>query len=153
MPKEFYTERDIEDLFQRGIRFLQVSENVVLTELAYEKAKGLGVQLITDRADTPPAAPIRPYTAEQQTSRPVPTIGPGSSSVEALPKPAIPRAPTELRNSSERNDLLGSGATAQKRDDVEQRIRSAVIARLGNQVDAKLLDNIIHRVVKSVGLK
>jgi hypothetical protein len=28
-----------------------------------------------------------------------------------------------------------------------------VIARLGNQVDAKLLDNIIHRVVKGVGLK
>jgi hypothetical protein len=36
---------------------------------------------------------------------------------------------------------------------VEQRIRSAVIAKLGNQVDAKLLDNIIHRVVKGIGLK
>ena len=153
MPKEFYTERDIEELFQRGIRSLQVSENVVLTELAYEKAKGLGVQLITDRADNPPAAPVRPYIAEQQTSRPVPTIGPASSSAESLPKPAIPRAPTEPQKSGERNDSTGNVATAQKRDDVEQRIRSAVIARLGNQVDAKLLDNIIHRVVKSVGLK
>lgn len=37
--------------------------------------------------------------------------------------------------------------------EVEKRIRSAVIARLGTQVDAKLLDNIIHRVVKGIGLK
>ena len=153
MPKEFYTERDIEDLFQRGIRSLQVTENVVLTELAYEKARGLGFQLITDRADNPPAAPVRPYIAEQQTSHPVPTIGPASSPVESLPKPAIPRAPTEPQKSGERSEPPGGAAATQKKDDVEQRIRSAVLARLGNQVDAKLLDNIIHRVVKSVGLK
>jgi hypothetical protein len=36
---------------------------------------------------------------------------------------------------------------------IEERIRSAVIAKLGDQVDAKLLDNIIHRVVKGIGLK
>ena len=145
MPKEFYTESDIEDLFQRGIRSLQVTENVVLTELAYEKAKGLGFQLVMDRADNPPAAPVRPYIAEQQVSRPVPTIGPASSPVESQSRPAIPR--------TERSAASGSADEAQKTDDIEQRIRSAVIARLGNQVDAKLLDNIIHRVVKSVGLK
>jgi hypothetical protein len=153
MPKEFYTERDIEDLFQRGIRSLQVTGNVVLTELAYEKANGLGVQLITDQADNPPAAPVRPYIAEQQVSRPVPTIGPASSSVEPLPGSAIARAPDKPRDTKERSNLSASAVEAQKSDDVEQRIRSAVIARLGNQVDAKLLDNIIHRVVKSVGLK
>jgi hypothetical protein len=42
---------------------------------------------------------------------------------------------------------------AEEQSDIENRIRSAVIARLGNQVDTKLLDNIIHRVVKGVGLK
>ena len=153
MPKEFYTERDIEDLFQRGVRSLQVTENVVLTELAYEKARGLGFQLITDRADNPPAAPVRPYIAEQQTSRPVETIGPASSRVESQPKPTIPRAPDEHRDSKEHSKPTRSAVPLQKSDDVEQRIRSAVIARLGSQVDAKLLDNIIHRVVKSVGLK
>ena len=130
MPKEFYTEKDIEDLFHRGIRSLQLTENVVLTELAYEKARRLDFQLITDRADTPPAAPVRPYISEQQTSRPVSSIGPATPVVEPQPKPA-------QSNPS----------------DVEAKIRSAVIARLGNQVDGKLLDNIIHRVVKSVGLK
>jgi hypothetical protein len=131
MPKEFYTEKDIEDLFNRGIRSLRVTENVVLTELAYEKAQRLDFQLITDRADNPPAAPVRPYISEQQTRRPVPTINAAAPVAEPAPKPTA----------------------AQAESDIENRIRSAVIARLGNQVDAKLLDGIIHRVIKGVGLK
>jgi hypothetical protein len=132
MPKEFYTEKDIEDLFNRGIRSLQITENVVLTELAYEKAKRLDLRLITDHADNPPAAPVRPYISEQQTQR-------------ALQKPTMgPVAPVESQLKP---------AQSNPTSDVEARIRSAVIARLGNQVDAKLLDNIIHRVVKGVGLK
>ena len=130
MPKEFYTEKDIEDLFQRGIRSLQITENVVLTELAYEKAKRLDFQLLTERADNPPAAPVRPYISEPQTPRPVPTIRPAAPVAEPQP-----------------------GAGSSSSGDVEGRIRSAVIARLGNQVDAKLLDSIIHRVVNGVGLK
>lgn len=137
MPKEFYTEKDIEDLFHRGTRSLQITENVVLTELAYEKANRLGLQLVSTNADNPPAAPVRPYISEQQTRRPVPTIGPAAPVVEAQPGPAPTLAPLQ----------------SEKKNDVEERIRSAVIARLGNQVDAKLLDTIIHRVVKSAGLK
>jgi hypothetical protein len=135
MPKEFYTEKDIEDLFQRGIRSLQVTENVVLTELAYEKANRLGLQLVSDRAENPPAAPVRPYLSEVGTARPQPVVAPVAQSIRA-----------------ERSDPAGSAVEARE-SDIEQRIRSAVIAKLGNQVDAKLLDNIIHRVVKGVGLK
>ena len=50
MPKEFYTEKDIEDLFQRGIKSLQITENVVLTELAYEKARRLDFPVCLYRA-------------------------------------------------------------------------------------------------------
>jgi hypothetical protein len=142
MPKEFYTEKDIEDLFNRGVRSLQITENVVLTELAYEKAKRLDFHLITDRADNPPAAPVRPYISEQQTRRPVETIGAAVHAGESPPTPAASFIARET-----------SSSASQGEKDIEQRIRSAVIARLGNQVDAKLLDNIIHRVVKSVGLK
>ena len=133
MPKEFYTEKDIEDLFQRGIKSLQITENVVLTELAYEKAQRLDFQLISDRVDNPPAAPVRPYLSEppaRQTTPARPTVAPVPPIVASQPNPTPPNG-----------------------SDVEKRIRSAVIARLGNQVDAKLLDNIIHRVVKGVGLK
>jgi hypothetical protein len=150
MPKEFYTEKDIEDLFQRGVRSLQVTENVVLTELAYEKAKCLDFQLIMDRADNPPAAPVRPYISEQPTPRHVTTIGPATPTMS----PSIP-ASSALPAGSLRSQSPGAlpGARVEEQSDVEARIRSAVIARLGNQVDATLLDNIIHRVVKSVGLK
>ena len=37
--------------------------------------------------------------------------------------------------------------------ELEQRIRSAVLARLGSQVDPALLDVIIKRVLSSTGLK
>ena len=66
MPKQFYTEKDIEDLVQRGVRSLQVTDDVILTELAYEKARRLGLQLLTNLPDTPPAAPVRPYLSENK---------------------------------------------------------------------------------------
>jgi hypothetical protein len=130
MPKQFYTERDIEDLFHHGTKSLQVTDDIVLTELAYEKAKQLGVQLVADRAENPPAAPVRPYLSEAPTpARSKPVIAPVSQA-PSQPQPSQPRVLP-----------------------VEQRIRSAVIAKLGNHVDATLLDNIIHRVVKGIGLK
>jgi hypothetical protein len=130
MPKKFYTEKDIEDLFHSGIQSLQISDDIVLTELAYERAKGLGFQLISAGADNPPAAPIRPYLSDGAARMQVkPVVAPVSQTVPQ-PQQAQPRVLP-----------------------IEQRIRSAVIAKLGNQVDAKLLDNIIHRVVKGIGLK
>jgi hypothetical protein len=130
MPREFYTEKDIEDLFNRGTRSLQVTENVVLTELAYEKANRLGLQLISDRADNPPAAPVRPYLSQVQAAPARAVVAPAAQGTSPSPLP-VPA----------------------KTDEIEKRIRSAVIARLGDQVDGKLLDTIISRVVKGVGLK
>lgn len=130
MPKQFYTEKDIEDLFQNGQKSLQVTDEVVLTELAYEKARRLGMQLVSDRADNPPGAPVRPYLSEV--------------SAAARPKPvAVPAVQATLKPEAKRIQTLP----------IEQRIRSAVLAKLGNQVDAGLLDNIIHRVVKGLGMK
>jgi hypothetical protein len=123
MPKQFLTDSDIEDLHRKGIRFLQVGDAVVLTDLAYEKAKRLGVQLVSGTTDAPPAAPVRPYLSD---AKPPQTPGRSASVSTAASAPA---------------------------SDIEQRIRSAVLAKLGAQVDAQLLDNIIHRVVKATGLK
>ncbi len=121
MAKEFYTERDIEDMFKRGSLSLQVNDNVVLTELAYEKAKRLGVQLLHEKPLEPPAAPVRPYLSEAQTA----TAG---SAAAVLP-------------------------FHQPEADLTARIRAAVNARLGKQVDPDLLDVIIERVLKSTGAK
>jgi hypothetical protein len=129
MPKQFYTEKDIEDMVQHGVKSLQVTDEVVLTELAYEKARRLGLQLVTNAPDTPPAAPVRPYLAENKPVQAKPVT---DSVSQAAPQPQPSKPDTAA---------------------IEQRIRSAVIAKLGNQVDVQLLDNIIHRVVRSTGLK
>jgi len=145
MPKQFYTEKDIEDLFRKGTRSLNLADDVVLTELAYEKAKSLGLQLVTDRAENPPAAPVRPYLSDVSTPRAKPVV--------------VAVAHTNLRSThastalDEQSLRYPKGTmSAQNILPIEQRIRSAVIAKLGDQVDAKLLDTIIHRVVKGIGL-
>lgn len=116
MPKEFYTERDIEDMVRRGTTSLELNDNVVLTELAFEKAQRLGLKLITTH-ETPPAAPIRPYLSSE------------------VPAP-LPAAPAVARG-----------------EELRKRVKDAVIARLGSQVDAVLLDAIINRVLESLEKK
>ncbi len=123
MSKEFFTERDIEDLFKRGTISLEVSDDIVLTELAFEKAQSLGLKLITKNAK-PPSAPERPYIAKM----PSPAVNPNP--VAASSAPAAPVTP-----------------------DVRQKIKDAVIARLGTQVDPNLLDSIITRVLDALGRK
>ena len=120
MPKQFYTERDIEDMAARGQYSLTVCDDVVLTELAYEKAERLGVKLIQPH-QTPPAAPIRPYLSEP---------------VKSSESSKVQRSPTNARST-----------------DLRERIRSAVHAKLGNQIDPDLLETIITRVLNNVGVE
>ena len=121
MSKEFYTERDIEDLVKRGTASLEVSDDIVLTELAFEKAQRLGLKLIS-RNTKPPSAPERPYIAG--LSSPSANVNPAAASPVVQPSP-----------------------------DVHQKIKDAVIARLGVQVDTNLLDSIITRVLDIVNRK
>jgi hypothetical protein len=124
MPKEFYTEKDIEDLVKRGVLSLDLNDDCVLTDLAYEKANRLSMKLIRSKPDNPPGAPVRPYISEKVVSRP------------AMPTAMTAVAPLPAAQ----GDLSGS-------------IRSAVVAKLGSEVDPALLDTIIERVLKSTGLK
>ena len=81
MPKTFFTERDIEDMFQRGTHSISITDDVVLTELAYEKAKKLGMDLL-QATDTPPAAPFRPYLSQSLAAN----TGPVSAGIPASPR-------------------------------------------------------------------
>ena len=68
MPKEFYSERDIEDLVNSGIASLVITDDVVLTDLAWEKAKKLGFELIQED-DAQPSAPIRPCISKKNINQ------------------------------------------------------------------------------------
>jgi hypothetical protein len=50
LGKTFITERDIEDMHRDGASSLHVNEDIVLTDLAREKAERLSIQLIKDAA-------------------------------------------------------------------------------------------------------
>ncbi len=141
MSKKFYTDKDIEELFHNGVKSLQVNDDVVLTDLAFEKAQALG--LLAD--DSPPAAPVRPYLSDvkpiHSTGKPFDqTQGKVDSVSSALsqPQPTLTPSPSPLR---------------ERGVELEKRIREKVAAKLGNQVDAHLLDAIIKRTLKATGMK
>ena len=117
MGKVFYTERDIEDMAARGERSLDVCEDVVLTDLAYESARKLGVKLVQQN-DNPPGAPVRPYINK--------TVSPSVAAARAAPTMRI--------------------------DEVKQRVKTAVMAQLGDQVDEALLDRIIEKALSDLGV-
>lgn len=131
MGKEFFTEKDIEDMWKRGIMSLELSDSIVLTELAYEKANRLGMKLLQPTPDNPPSAPMRPYLSVTKPER-MPT---SADAAAYLPKL---ESPTGLKT----GDL-----------DLQARIKNAVMARMGPQVDPKMLEAIIQRVLTSTGLK
>lgn len=140
MAREFYTEKDIEDLVKRGILSLQVNDDVVLTELAYEKANRLGMQLLRATPDLPPSAPVRPYVNQKPGQ-----AAPHSNGSAPRLQPAAAAPVLALKPQTDGGRADGP--------DLRQRIRSAVIARLGTQVDEKLLDAIITRVLNATGVR
>ena len=141
MAKKFYTDKDIEELFHNGIKSLQINDDVVLTDLAFEKARALG--LLVD--DSPPAAPVRPYLSDvkplQTKGKPFDQTQGKFDSVSlasSQPQPALKSNPSPA----------GRGESS-----LEKRIREKVFAKLGNQVGAGLLDAIIKRTLKATGMK
>ena len=55
MPKIFYTERDIDDLKARGVTSIDVTDNVVLTELALERALKYEMKINRNELSAPKA--------------------------------------------------------------------------------------------------
>jgi len=55
MAKIFYTERDIDDMKQRGITSIDVTDNVVLTDLALERAMKYEMKINRSEQSAPKA--------------------------------------------------------------------------------------------------
>ena len=133
MPKIFYTERDIEDLFQNGVTSLVVNDDVVVTDLGRERALKLGFELVREH-ELPPSAPVRPYITEKVSpSAAPPATGIGPKAVVSAPAKISKPAPEQT--------------------DLETRVFDAVTAKVGDSVDPQLLKTIIRRVVRNIGVK
>lgn len=110
MPKIFYTERDIDDLHARGVDHIDLTDNVVLTDLAVERAMKYGIKL-----------------HRRELSSPQASYSPSVNTYAAYPR----ESPRERTNDVE----------------LKQKIKAAVLARLNGQVDERLLDEVITRVL------
>jgi hypothetical protein len=107
MAKIFYTERDIDDLKARGLDSLEVNDNVVLTDLALERAMKHGIK-IWRREQPAPQAKFSP-------------------SVNA----AYPReAPRESASDAELTRRIKSAVLARLNGQVDEALLDAVIARV-----------------------
>lgn len=56
MPKTFITERDVDDMKARGVTSIDVTDNVVMTDLAVERAMKHGIKINRVEPGAPPKA-------------------------------------------------------------------------------------------------
>ena len=145
IAKTFYTENDIEDLVQRGIMSLALNDNIVLTDLAYEKARRLGMSLISPHTtNTPPSAPVRPYLSQQdQMGERVRTAGittqPSSNKV------------FEPQQSETAGFLQPQTDTGKEPDQLRQQLLGQMSTQFPD-MNKTLLNEIIERVMRRFGV-
>ncbi len=109
MPRIFYTERDIEDLVKRGVKEVEVNDDVYITDVAREKMEQLGLK------------------AKAVSSK---------SPAGSLPG-------VQLSAST------GALSEAEKQQVIEK-VKGGVLAKLGPGVDTSLVDTIVRRVVSQL---
>src|SRR5512138_735409 len=109
MAKIFYTERDIDDLKARGIDSLDVTDNIVMTDLAVERAMKLGIRI-----------------QRREQSAPQATLSPSVNIYAAYPKetPRASVADLELKQK------IKSMVLARLNGQVDEALLEAVIARV-----------------------
>lgn len=135
--KQFYTVRDIEDMHAAGVVEIETHDDVVLTDVAREKATALGMHL----------KPVEPATDGRQdglgrarmdaatgTTKPPAAGGAGLTPTAA---PSAPPAPSR--------STIGAAPT-----DRVMKIKAAVVARLGTDKYNDLLDRIIPQVMSQI---
>jgi hypothetical protein len=121
MPKIFYTERDIEDLYHSGVTTLVVNDDVVVTDLGREKALKLGVELLRE-FDQPSSAPVRPYI----TDKPSPSAA-----------PPLPQTPEPQKTKVDLEERVLDAVRGQVGDTVDNNLLKTIIGRVLKSVGGR----------------
>ena len=111
MAKIFYTERDIDDMKARGLTSIDVTDNVVLTDLALERA--MKYEMKINRRDQ---------------SAPKATYSPSVNTYAAYPR----EAPRESASDAELKQRIKSAVLAKLDGQVDSTLLDAVITRVLN---------------------
>jgi hypothetical protein len=70
MTKTFYTDRDIDDMIRDGITSLVIDDDIVVTDVARERAYKSDFKFIREN-DIAPSTPVRPYLSEKLVKKTV----------------------------------------------------------------------------------
>ena len=125
--KTFYTERDIEDMHAAGVKAIEVCDDVVLTDVAREKALALGMKL-------------KPVA--NKVSQPEQILKNLGANLPAPAKPVAPPASTFAKATASASINTPSTDT-----ELVERIKAGVIAKIGTTAYNGLLDQIIPQVL------
>lgn len=165
--KTFYTDHDIEDMAKAGTREMEVDDDVVLTDLAREKALSLGIKLRKRPSAEPTAASGRPLirplagvsAGGSPSSTPAPAAAPprirpdtsarpltrDSSPARAIPASQSSAAP---RKPSAAAPPASPAAGSLSEEEFKRRVKSAIMSRLGSGVPEAMIDAAINKVLK-----
>lgn len=124
MARTFYTERDIEDMAKRGVTEIVVDDSVYITDVARDMMDKLGIKRKVTNTNAASSVLKSPDVANLH--KPAPASVPAPS----IAKPAANGALSD----SEKQEVI-------------DKVKSGVIARLGGGVDGAVVDQIVRRVV------
>ena len=109
--KTFYTERDIEEMHARGVSQIELNDDVVITDIARERAEKLGLSLVaagqkssaTATEATPPAKTSAPNLSQTEVvslvkARVIARLG--TSEYDSLLDQIIPQVMARLNGST-----------------------------------------------------
>ena len=109
MPKIFYTERDIDEMKARGVTSIDVTDNVVMTDLAVERAMKHGMKI-----------------NRLEHSLPQVTYSPSVNTYAAYPR----EAPRDTASEAELKEKIRAAVLAKLNGHVDERLLDAVIMRV-----------------------
>lgn len=111
MPKIFYTERDIDDMKARGVTSIELTDNIVMTDLALERAMRYEMKV-----------------HRQEHSAPKATYSPSVNTYGAYQR----EAPRESTSDTELKQKIKSLVLAKLDGQVDGALLDAVITRVLN---------------------
>lgn len=155
--KTIYTDQDIQELARQGITNLMMTPDVVLTEIARERAMQLGIRLIYAPGG-PLSLPVSaPKTDTPEVLAPAVKLFVTERDVTEMAQRGVSRLKVNQNvvftaAAQQRITLFGMQVERQENaaavdEDLVRAVKKAVLARIGGQVDEAVLDAVIRKVL------
>lgn len=157
-PKVIYTERDIEELARSGVTSLVMTPEMYLTDIAREKLAALGIRIVrpgqasrafSSASEIP--SDLQPAKRTYYTESDVIELARGGMTVMHVNENVQFTASAQERLMRLGIRVVRGEAPPARgipvQDELFQKVKSAVLARIGGQVNEAVLDAVIRKVL------